>query len=68
MSVNPTNYSGQIDNQNETYVLLQDGTYFLLLQNGVSKLILEEIGFTPPATNYSKTNPNATNYIIPTAS
>ena len=65
--MNPTGYSGQRDNQDETYLLLQNGTYFLLLQNGVSKLILEAIGFTPPATNYSKTNPNATNYAIPAA-
>jgi len=56
---NASNYNGII--KNKFFLLLQDGVSFLLLQDGVSKLIFES-SITNKA-NYSKTNPNPTNYV-----
>jgi len=67
--VNPTAYtktnpnagSYGLSRKNNFALLLQNGAY-LLLQNGIDKLILESS--LQSKSNYIKTNPNPTNYVI----
>ena len=65
-SLNSTGYGIQSAITDPSFLLLEDNSSYFLLENNASKLILEE-GIIR-RVNYLKTNPNSTNYAVPTAS